>query len=41
MELSQIVETISDLIPVIDSTTEIQNHNRRNKRPYVKGLLLF
>lgn len=38
MELSQIVETISDLIPVIDSTTEIQNHNRRNKRPYVKGV---
>ncbi len=39
MELKEIVERIAGLIPVIDSTTEIQNHNRRNKRPYVKGIV--
>ncbi len=38
MELKEIVERIAELIPVIDSTTTIQNHNRRNKRPYVKGV---
>jgi len=38
MELKQIVDRIASLIPVIDSTTEIQNRNRRNKRPYIKGV---
>ena len=38
MELEQIVTRIASLIPLIDDTTEIQNHNRRNKRPYLKGV---
>ena len=38
MELMEIVEKIADLIPIIDRTTSIQNSNRRNKRPYVKGV---
>ena len=38
MELRGVVDRIASLIPVIDSTTEIQNHNRRTKRPYVKGV---
>ena len=38
MELEQIVGRIAALIPIIDDSTEIQNHNRRNKRPYLKGV---
>lgn len=38
MELEQIVKRIADLIPLIDNSTNIQNHNRRNKRPYLKGV---
>ena len=38
MELEKIVERIALLIPKIDSTCNIQNSNRRNKRPYVKGV---
>lgn len=38
MELEQIVERIASLVPLIDESTEIQNHNRRNKRPYLKGV---
>ena len=38
MELNEIVERIASLIPLIDSTSEIQNRNRRTKRPYVKGV---
>lgn len=38
MELMEIVEKIADLIPIIDRTTSIQNSNRRNKRPYIKGV---
>ena len=38
MELKQIVGRITESIPMIDSTTQIQNHNRRNKRPYIKGV---
>lgn len=38
MELEKIVQRIADLIPIIDSSTNIQNRNRRNKRPYVKGV---
>lgn len=38
MELKEIVENIASLIPKIDSSTEIQNRNRRTKRPYVKGV---
>jgi hypothetical protein len=38
MELEEIVNRIAELIPVIDSTTDIQVRNRRNKRPYVKGV---
>ena len=38
MELNEVVERIASLIPEVDSTTEIQNRNRRTKRPYVKGV---
>lgn len=38
MELNVIVDRIAEMIPEIDSTTKIQNRNRRNKRPYVKGI---
>ena len=38
MELMEIVEKIAELIPIIDRTTSIQNSNRRNKRPYIKGV---
>lgn len=38
MELEDIVKRIASLIPIIDSTSKIQNRNRRNKRPYVKGV---
>ena len=38
MELEEIVSRIAELIPVVDSTTNIQVRNRRNKRPYVKGV---
>ena len=38
MELEEIVNRIAELIPVVDSTTDIQVRNRRNKRPYVKGV---
>ena len=38
VELNEIVERIASLIPLIDSTSEIQNRNRRTKRPYVKGV---
>ena len=38
MELEQIVNRIAELIPVIDRETNEQNHNQRNKRPYVKGV---
>ena len=38
MELEEIVSKVAKLIPVIDSNTKIQNRNRRNKRPYVKGV---
>ena len=37
MELNEIVARIASLIPIVDDSTEIQNHNRRNKRPYLKG----
>ena len=37
MELNVIVDRIASLVPVVDETTLIQNHNRRNKRPYLKG----
>ena len=39
MELKDIVERIANLVPVIDSNSTIQNSNRRNKRPYVKGVV--
>ena len=38
MELKELVDRIASLVPIIDSTTNIQNNNRRNKRPYVKGV---
>ena len=38
MELEQIVSRIAELIPIIDKETNEQNHNQRNKRPYVKGV---
>jgi hypothetical protein len=38
LELKEIIERIASLIPVVDSTTVIQNRNRRTKRPYVKGV---
>jgi hypothetical protein len=38
VELKHIVGKIAELIPVVDSTTQIQNINRRTKRPYVKGV---
>ena len=38
MELEKIVERIALLVPKIDSKSDIQNRNRRNKRPYVKGV---
>ena len=38
MELKEIVNNIAELIPVVDSTTQKQNHGRRTKRPYLKGV---
>ena len=38
VELEEIVKRIAELVPIVDSTTNIQVRNRRNKRPYVKGV---